>query len=712
VDSACVVFAVWTLCCHAAVALGASLRALVAGFAALAAAASLAWLARRRARGPRAFGAPMAFGARMAFGAPAALGAPAAAGPGPGGSPRRALLALRAAGLAAGLGLSVWLPHQLVAFWWAALLLLAAAAAGCVLREPARAEAPAAGRALEAGLLLLALACAALALVANRVDLDDAFYVNLATAAVDAPAAPLLAGDTLHGVPGLPLHLPVYRLHGWELWNAALAWVTGIPALACFHFVGAALGAALVPLALARLCRWLAPRCWPWAVAACVFVLLAAGEPHRWYGNFALVRIWQGKGLLLFVFLPLVQAHAIEFALRPGRGAWLRLAAAQIAALGCSSSALWLAPAAALSAAACALPLSRRGAGRLLLLAAASAYLLCAGLAARQWMAADPALEPLALRTPEVEAMRELRQLPEESRHAPGVQLDLSLLLVAGDGRLRPLLLLALVAAWTLAPAGLGRRFAILVPLAALVVLLDPYTTEWLGANVTGPSTWRALWLVPVPLLLALMLVSPLAVGSLARPLRGLAALAACVGFAWLVPAPFGLAAENQVRFAFPPRLKVPPEALRWAQLVSERAGPGSVVVAPVDVSAWLPTLHRHAQPLVVRPLYLARYAEALGAGDLELRLFMTAFVSGDAQEPQAPPRFAEGLERFGVRAVLLQEFAAAPRARAVLRAAGFARDLKGADYEIWLRPAASSGGAAATSSSRDSSRATPTAAS
>ena len=89
----------------------------------------------------------------------------------------------------------------------------------------------------------------ALALLAHRPDLDDAFYLNLAVAAVDQPQAALLAEDTLHGIAGLPVHHPVYRVHTWELWNALWSWLTGVPVIAMFHWVSASLAAALVPLA-------------------------------------------------------------------------------------------------------------------------------------------------------------------------------------------------------------------------------------------------------------------------------------------------------------------------------------------------------------------------------------------------------------------------------------------------------------------------------
>jgi hypothetical protein len=678
VDGACLGFALFTVACHASVWLGGSLRAALAASAAGGAAFVALRLARRGSRAdgaPDELRSPAARGTRPEGRLPDELRSPAARCARPEGRLPRwvsgAALALALAGALASAA-------RPLAFWWCALAALSLGAAS-LLGERPRAEAPAARSRLEAGLWGLALACAALALVAHRVDLDDAFYVNLAAAAADAPGAPLLAGDTLHGVPGLPLHLPVYRLHSWELWNGALAAASGLPPIACFHFVSAALAAALAPLSLARLARLLTPRHWLATVAATLFVLVAAGEVHRWYGNFAFVRIWQGKAVLLSVFLPLVHAYAIEFALRPGRATFLRLAAAQVAALGCSATALWLAPAGALAAAACALRPTRGGLARLGLVLLSSGYVLAAGVLARAALAGDADLSFAAEFTPEM-------ALPDAGdRHAPGAQLAAAFDLVLGSARLRVAGAACWAAVWLLCPAGLARRYAVVVPLATTLVLLDPYATRWLTQNLTGAAYWRALWALPLPLLLGLALTAPLRAAWLPRRLRALALAAACALFALGVPATSGLGAANGVELGWP-RLKVPPEAWRWAELLTERAGPGAVALAPAEVSPWLATFRGRVHPLVVRALYLPRYARRLGADSLEQRVRMVAFAGGELADAESARAFAAGLERFAVRAVLLRRSAAASQARASLRAAGFTLDLQAAGHEIWLR--------------------------
>jgi hypothetical protein len=647
------------------VARGGSLQSLLAVFA-VAGACALgirAWLARRE-RPPPADGA----------------------GPGPARSARPALLAaLRLAGLALGLigALRLGGPGHAVALWYWTVATLGAAAIALLRLEAPREAAPARGPRLELALLALALSAAFYALVAHRPDADDAFYVNLAVAAVDAPDQPLLAADTLHGVAGLPIHLPIYRLHAFELGNAALSYLSGVSTIQVFHFGAAALAAFLVPIAHARLFRLLTPRHWLAAVATLVIVLVAAGETHRWYGNFGFVRIWQGKSIQLFVFTPLVYAYAIEFALRPTLARWGLLAAAQVAALGSSSAALWAAPAAGAIALCSALPPTRRGLTRFAVGLLASGYLLGAGWVAKGWMEADSASQQPVLSQQEI---RE-KELASLELDRPGVRLEQALGLVLGEDRLRRVALACLLVAWAASSSALARRFALAAPLAVALVLLHPAASAWVVANATGESYWRALWALPVPILMTLALVAPLQFAMAGRR-RWIptAAWALLLGaFALLAPGTRGPSPENGVRLAWP-SLKVPPAAHAWAAELTASVPPGSLVVAPGDVGVWLPTFHQRAYPLMVRDLYLAPYRVQLGDASVSLRVWMTAIAGGELTGPDSARLFRGGLERFPVRGVCLRVTPGVEPTRDALRAAGFRRSLQDPEHEIWVR--------------------------
>jgi hypothetical protein len=678
-DAACAGFALFTLSSHAAVAMGASLRQLLLLFAAaLALALTLARALRRR---------------ELAAAEPGAVSPAPPLAPPPGVPLARPAFdrRVRIAGLAFGLlvALSVARHRDVVELWWGMAVLLAAAGVLLAAEGPPPVEAPARGRGCEGLLWLLGLGAALLTLVVHRPDLDDSFYLNVAVAAADFPERALLAGDTLHGIPGLPLHQPIYRVQSYEILLGALSFLTGIPAIACFHWIAATLAALLVPLAWAELFRLLTPRTWIWSVAALLLVLVAAGETHRFYSNFAFVRMWQGKSIYLFAALPLVYTQALRFALRPGVRRLLWLAAAQVAAVGLSSSALWAAPLGALLCMACALRPTPRGVAVLALGALASAWVLGVGwwLMQGDIAAHDPLLERARARA--------LRSLPPP----PGKALAEALESVLGSGRLHLVALAAVAAGWACQPRGLARRFALVLPLGVWLVLLNPYLERWLTNALTGPSYWRVFWTLPIPALLALVLTAPLQwEGSPGRRRAGRAAAAVlCLAFAGGVPRYSALAAENrpaevrgELRLGWPD-LKVPRSDYRsdyeWAAALNQSVPAGAVVLAPEYVAGWVPTFHHHATPLVAREAYLRKFLDLLGQPEVRQRRVMARYAGGQELDTGAAERFRDGLGRFRVAAVVLAITERTAEARSILTQAGFERRLEGAEHELWVRP-------------------------
>jgi MFS family permease len=500
----------------------------------------------------------------------------------------------------------------------------------------------------------------------HRPDADDAFYANVAVAAVEHPELPLLARDTLHGRFDLPVHLPSYRLHSYEVAVAALSLLTGIAALPLFHLVAGPLAALFVPLAHASLFRLLAPRVWLFATAVLVLVLAAPGETHRWYGNFAFVRMWQGKAILLSIAAPWIAALALRFALAPSRIGWLRLAAAQIAAIGASASALWLAPALSLAAMASVLRPGVRDLRVLGLGALASAYPIAAALAQKSAM---------------------LERAPHlAERFAPGEQLASALTTALGEATLLRVGIAALFVAWACWGRGLARRYAIALPLAVTLVLLAPWADALVRANVTGPSYWRALWALPVPILIALVIAAPLQWerAGAPRPQALAAAAALALLFAVVVPQSYGFSAENHARLGWP-GLRVPAHAFAWAERINALA-PGERVVAPRSISIWIPTLPHPAFPLAVRS-YLSPLRELIGETAYRDRNVMTQLAGGSRTHPEAEAIFARGLELYDVAAVCLRNGSGpAPALRAILHAEGYRRRAMGTQVELWVR--------------------------
>jgi len=658
--AACASFAIWTLCSHAVVAAGGGLRSLVGLYAVvgLASLGAVAWARRRGVRLPAGLG-----GVRDASGKCDGRGEPVEQATVHSPVPRwvRPALSLFAAAAA----ILAFQSGDPVLLWWMLLAVWLAAAVVFLVLEPPRCE-PAQDRpALEIGLWSIAVLCAVCALIAHRPDLDDVFYINLAVAAVDRPELALLASDTLHGRDDLPIHFPIYRLQSYELLNAAISLLTGIPAVRVFHWIAAAVAALFVPLCHAVLFRLLTPRIWLWTTGALIAVLIATGEMHRGYGNFAFVRIWQGKGIFLFVFLPLVYAYAIRFATRPSLRSWLLLAAAQIASVGCTSSALWVAPLAAWAAMACALRPSWSSARHWLLGALSSGYVLAAGLLLKGPMS--------------IHVAKEARVFDA------GEQLAVALAIVLGSGLLHAVAIAVLFVAWACCRRGLARRFAIAIPLSVALLLLDPYTDTWVRTHLTGPLYWRVMWALPVPILFALVLAAPLQWNRLAWRRRAGAATCALLtlAFAVTVPSHSTISAINRVGIGLP-TLKVDPVPYRWAGILN-RIAPRKRVVAPPSISTWIPVFHDHAYPMTVRS-YLQPNRDAVGKVAYRDRFVMTHFVDGELRHLEAETIFARGLELYDVTAVCLKNSSHAETVRRILRTKGYRRQIQGLTHEIWVR--------------------------
>jgi len=649
-DSVVLAFALWTVCAHVVVAARGGLTALVVLYAVALTGAAMAWKLTWRRPTPH----------------PPGLGVPL--GP---SRPLRwndALLSIAVVTASLVIMASFARRPDAVRLWWSALLLLGVFAAIILRRDAPDVSPPQSSRGLEGLLWLIAVACVVVTLVAHRPDADDAFYVNIAVTAVEAPGRPLLSGDTLVGIEGLPIYLPVYRVDSYELWNGALAYLTGIPPIYAFHWISAGIGALLAPLAYAKLFRVLTPRWWLWSVGVMVVILVVAGETHRWYGNFAFVRMWQGKAIFLSVALPLIYAYGLRFTVQPTMRGWILLGASQIAAIGCTSSALWVAPTSALLAVAAAFRPSPQSLKIATIGVLGSVYVVVQAVLVRARLA-------------------DVRTSWTPAGGDPGAQLLAAFVTTLGDSRLLLFGLGTLLVAGAVSAPGLARRFAVVCPLVLLVGLLNPYVTDWASMNVTGPSYWRSMWALPLPILMTLVFTSPLRV----RPSRPLLGRLLCVGlvmaFALLVPRYSALSHTNGVQLGWP-ALKVPVVPYHWAAMINQSVPPGTPVAVPPAIDPWIGTFRPHAYPLVVR--HYLWHQSGVQPDEIHHRWWMQQALAAPELVDDAPQQFRENLDRFHVGAVCLANSPRADTARAILTGAGFRLTVREDDYELWVRSAVS----------------------
>jgi hypothetical protein len=512
------------------------------------------------------------------------------------------------------------------------------------------------------GLATLAGVCAVLALVAHRWDSDDSLYLNFAVAAVDSPHEPLMAHDTIHGDPTLALVLPVYRAHSFELLAGAVSFVTGLPVIIVDHLVFAPMLAGMVCLAWAALLRLIAPRHWPSVLVAVMTVYLTFGGDHRWYANFAFVRIFQGKSALLTIAAPLIMRAVIRLRVAPTLSNWALLAVGQVTAGGLSSTGLWLGPTVGALTTLAFAPIGWTGLVYASRSISASFYPVLLVLYFKSQMAqAQPILDLYYTWT--------WQQVAE---------------IMFGFGWVRYATVVALVLAWRTTSGSIGRLFAISLPLLALLTFLNPYLATWIGDHLVGsPAYFRAWWVLPVPFFLGLLLAWPAAAGwpRIAR----WAALGACVLF---LPPYLELSEKNRVHLAWP-TLKVDHLAYQSAKVLARRPGLAREhVLAPPAVGLWLPTFHHHPYPLVSREDFINNYRDERLPERLR-RLALAAYVAGQGHAEEGRDLLTESFAKDHLRAVCLERNASwAGDVEASLRRAGFTMFHTNEKYKFWEKAA------------------------
>ncbi len=173
----------------------------------------------------------------------------------------------------------------------------------------------------------------------GRPDWDDCFYL---AAALDYQEGSVLNDQEPTHREGYPVQ-PIYWLMIWELWGATLGRMSGIGPLVTFHSLLPGLLVLACYAAYRAVLQELLPRRWV------PLALIGLGGFHLWgisnlgnASNHFLIRIWQGKAVLLHFCIPIVMCCLLRFSRDAALRWWLSLCAALLIGPGLSSSAIFL----------------------------------------------------------------------------------------------------------------------------------------------------------------------------------------------------------------------------------------------------------------------------------------------------------------------------------------------------------------------------------
>ena len=180
-------------------------------------------------------------------------------------------------------------------------------------------------------------------LFCSRYNIDDCLYLNMGLSALDNPDAPLIETESLHDFGSLPL-FSGYRGQSFELLYTLISRLLHLNVITSAHIIMPAVFGILSIMAASVFFRKFMPGNWLLPLLLYVLILIFDSSPHRSFGNFSLIRLFQGKSVFLTIVIPLIFIYTIEFCQKPGYKKWLFLAMGHIAASGLTVTSVYIAP--------------------------------------------------------------------------------------------------------------------------------------------------------------------------------------------------------------------------------------------------------------------------------------------------------------------------------------------------------------------------------
>jgi hypothetical protein len=561
------------------------------------------------------------------------------------------------------------------------------------------------------------------AIIYYRPDRDDCFTL---TAVLDYQHAAALNEQEFTHHEGFPVD-GAHRTMCWELWGAVACHLSGTSPLVLFHSFLPALLVLGAYAAYAGLLAEFLPRRWiPLALIGLSGYFLWGISSHWTAGNHMLVRVWQGKSVLLHLIVPLIVVMLCRFAQRLSWAHWSSLLAVVVAGLGASSSAIFL-EGILVSCLTLALLMTRPGVSVRFLIGIALALVPPAllGLAIRQAVGGDLAIEPAGPAAPG--ASRWLAALGQHIDHG-GVEVVWLVTL--------PYLALLL--------ANRQRQaYLVIFPLILLLTFANPLLCDLVMSHVTTAFAYqRILWLFPVGPGLGALLALVARQTSRARTGRAatLLPLGVCgmglAGMALFLPGNYAWGVRNSYGTFLVPGMaenleKMPRDLLVIARLLAtDPAIDEDRILCNEDASSFLTSYSDQFRFVVTRTFYTIPYCAKSGRAreaieryylylvaqgkrfaldfDPDDRAFLNIYLGPKAtaelfQSPSLPSLkdLPDLLERYRVRYIVASPLSRVPREPAaaaedelvrqrarLFEQLGYEPVYRGEEYVLWQRRA------------------------
>ena len=414
------------------------------------------------------------------------------------------------------------------------------------------------------------------------------------------------------------------------------------------------LASALAVLAAWRLLRAWGVRMVGLALTVALVFLLLDAPGDQAFGNFFISRLWQGKVIFLAVLVPLLFVLLTEYAERPMRRRLVLLAAAGAAAVGLSTTGVFVVP---VIAAGCLAPLVLRSARRAAVgLAAVCAYPVAAAAAT------------VVVGSRNAAEYSESAVVPGPLAHR-----------VLGEGVLAFVVMTAvLIGPVLIRRASAAQMTAVTV---LLVACLFAPRVPLLVYDLTGLGRvlWRLTWALPAAALVG-VLAAGISTGIRIPVLRALPAALLCAALVgWGTPL---WSEETGATVAESPSWKLPDWTVTPARRILAHSEPGDVVLASPVLSRTILALSGTVTTVAPRDFYTGALRDVPGGHGRERLLLLSFFRNGLGPVESSPRRTVAASDVVRALRTVGVDLACVPRAeseaRRVLLAAGYlpARDV------------------------------------
>lgn len=474
--------------------------------------------------------------------------------------------------------------------------------------------------------LAWAVALAVLSMLTRWPNPDDLYYVNLSQWVVDHGTFPLR--DTIFTDLAFPMS-SFPPVASYDALAGTLARLSGVHAASVVYLVVPPVATFLSVLALWRLLRqWLVGAIGVALTLALVFLLFDGGPGYAAPGNLFLTRIWQGKVILLCLLVPLLLVYALRYVERPTRGRAAWLFAGGVAAVGLSTTAMFLVPLIALAGAA-PLLVRRRPRQALIGFASMAAYPLLAGAVT---LAAGG-------RSADFFDSRRLFRF-DPAWFGPEI---------LRDGPLAAIAVAAVLAGALLVPHRAARVTTGLLVVLTGVTFVSGVTQLAYDLVGLGPTLWRVSWVLSIA-----ALVGVLGAGLATRLNRRSLRVAAPVAVAVVLIA-FGQPIWSEaggVSIDTSPEWKRGPTSVVIAEQAIDAASPGDVILAPQEIAISITVLTTRVKTVAPRA-YFMDYLRDEPSFHYDERLALVEFANQD-DYPSNGPEVARALTVLDVDHVCL----------------------------------------------------------